>query len=136
MAHNILFLMPEHMKNSFYEDYLKDKVESGQIKSYSAEPIPTTPWFIDMLPTIFVLLIFVAFWFVFMQQSQGGGSRVMSFGKSKARMHKEEDGNIVTFDDVAGLEEEKEELKEIVDFLKNPRKYIEIGARIPKGGYC
>ncbi len=60
----------------------------------------------------------------------------MSFGKSKARMHKEEDGNIVTFDDVAGLEEEKEELKEIVDFLKNPRKYIEIGARIPKGGYC
>ncbi|NMB28414.1 MAG: ATP-dependent zinc metalloprotease FtsH, partial [Tissierellia bacterium] len=77
--------------------------------------------------------IFVVFWFSFMQQYQGGGSRVMSFGKSKARLHKEEDGKIVTFDDVASLEEEKEELKEIVDFLKSPRKYIEIGARIPKG---
>ncbi len=80
MAHNIL-LMPEHMKNSFYEDYLKDKVESGQIKSYSAEPIPTTPWFIDMLPTIFVLLIFVAFWFVFMQQSQGGAVELCPLAK-------------------------------------------------------
>ena len=57
----------------------------------------------------------------------------MSFGKSRARMHKEEDGEKVDFNDVAGLEEEKEELKEIVDFLKNPKKYIEIGARIPKG---
>ena len=77
--------------------------------------------------------MFVVFWFVLMQQSQGGGNRVMSFGKSKAKMHKEEEGNLVTFDDVAGLEEEKEELEEIVDFLKSPKKYLEIGARIPKG---
>jgi cell division protease FtsH len=126
-------MIPEHMKGTFYTEYLKEKVESKQIKSYGAEAEPTTPWFIDMLPTIFLILIFVVFWFVFMQQSQGGGSRVMSFGKSKARMHKEEEGNKITFEDVAGLEEEKEELKEIVDFLKSPRKYIEIGARIPKG---
>ena len=127
------FMIPKHMESTFYSEYLKDKVETKQIKSYGAEDEPTTPWFIDMLPTIFLILIFVVFWFVFMQQSQGGGNRVMSFGKSKARMHKEEDGNVITFEDVAGLEEEKEELKEIVDFLKSPRKYIEIGARIPKG---
>lgn len=127
------FMIPEHMKNNFYENYLRDKVESGQIKSYSAEPEPTEPWFITALPTIFVILMFVVFWFVLMQQSQGGGNRVMSFGKSKAKMHKEEEGNLVTFDDVAGLEEEKEELEEIVDFLKSPKKYLEIGARIPKG---
>ena len=125
-------LLPEHMKNNFYQDYLKEKVDSNQI-ILSAEHEPSQPWFISALPTIFMVLIVLAFWFVFMQQSQGGGSRVMSFGKSRAKMHKEDEANKVTFDDVAGLGEEKEELKEIVDFLKNPRKYIEIGARIPKG---
>jgi cell division protease FtsH len=125
-------VLPDEIRYTFYSDYLKDKVDSKQI-SYGGELEPTTPWFIDILPTIFTILIFVVFWFALMQQSQGGGNKVMSFGKSKAKMHKEEDGNIITFDDVAGLEEEKEELKEIVDFLKSPRKYIEIGARIPKG---
>lgn len=125
-------LLPEQMKNTFYTDYLKEKVDSNQI-SLSAEAEPSEPWFIAALPTIFMVLIVLAFWFVFMQQSQGGGNRVMSFGKSRARLHKDDDANKVTFNDVAGLEEEKEELQEIVDFLKNPRKYIEIGARIPKG---
>ena len=125
-------ILPEEIRYTFYSDYLKDKVDSKEI-NYGGEAEPTRPWFIEMLPTIFLILIFVVFWFSFMQQSQGGGSRVMSFGKSKARLHKEEDGKVVTFDDVASLEEEKEELKEIVDFLKSPRKYIEIGARIPKG---
>src|SRR5690625_3200176 len=69
-----------------------------------------------------------------MQQTQGGGGgRVMSFGKSRARLHREDEGKLVTFADVAGLHEEKEELQEIVDFLGNPRKYIDIGARIPTG---
>ncbi len=125
-------MIPEHMKNNFYENYLKDKVESGEIKSYSAEPEPSEPWFITALPTIFIMIMLLVFWMVFMQQSQGGGGRVMSFGKSKAIMHKE-DEKTVTFDDVAGLKEEKEELEEVVDFLKNPKKYLEIGARIPKG---
>ena len=125
-------VLPEEIRYTFYSDYLKDKVDSKQI-SYGGEAEPTRPWFIEMLPTIFLILIFVVFWFTFMQQSQGGGGRVMSFGKSKAKLHKEEDGKIVTFADVASLEEEKEELREIVDFLKSPRKYIEIGARIPKG---
>ena len=96
-------------------------------------PPPTTPWFIQLLPSIFMILIFVVLWFVFMQQSQGGGNRVMSFGKSKAKLHKEDEKNKITFNDVAGLDEEKEELQELVDFLKNPRKFIELGARIPKG---
>lgn len=116
----------------FYEDYLRKPIEEGRIKSVSGEPQPQTPIILSALPTIFTILVFVVFWFVFMQQSQGGGSRVMSFGKSRAKMHKDE-GKRITFEDVAGLQEEKEELKEIVDFLKNPRKYFELGARIPKG---
>lgn len=120
-------------RDTFYRDYLKGPIDEGRIAEVVGEPEPGTPWFLQILPTIFLILIFIVFWFVFMQQSQGGGNRVMSFGKSKAKMHKEEDGKKITFEDVAGLEEEKEELKEIVDFLKNPRKFIELGARIPKG---
>ncbi len=125
-------ILPDEMRYTFYSDYLKDLVDSKQI-ALSSELEPTTPWFVSAIPTILMLLVFAVFWFVFMQQSQGGGGKVMSFGKSRARMVKEEDGKIITFSDVAGLEEEKEELKEIVDFLRTPRKYIEIGARIPTG---
>jgi len=116
-----------------YKRYAEPQVEEGKIKSYKGEEEAGTPWILNVLPTIFVILVFVIIWFTFMQQSQGGGNRVMSFGKSKARMHKDDDSERVTFEDVAGLKEEKEELKEIVDFLKSPRKYIELGARIPKG---
>ncbi|HVI40954.1 MAG TPA: ATP-dependent zinc metalloprotease FtsH, partial [Anaerovoracaceae bacterium] len=75
----------------------------------------------------------IVFWFVFMNQGQGGGGKVMSFGKSRAKLHKEDEMRKVTFNDVAGLDEEKEELAEVVDFLKNPKKYNALGARIPKG---
>ena len=126
-------ILPEETRVTFYHDYVKELVDEGKI-IYDAEQIPTTPWYVEMLPTIFILLIFGVFWMVMMQQTQGGGNKgVMSFGKSRAKMQKLEDGKIVTFDDVAGLEEEKEELQEIVDFLKNPKKYIDIGARIPTG---
>ena len=84
------------------------------------------------MPFVFMTAVFAIFWFVFMQQAQGGGNKVMSFGKSRARLH-QDDKNRITFDHVAGAEEEKDELKEIVEFLKNPRKFIELGARIPKG---
>ena len=125
-------VVPDDMRYDFYKEYLKDPVEKGEIR-YGAEEEPSTPWIIEALPTIFTILLFVILWFTLMQQSQGGGNKVMSFGKSKAKMHKDDERDKITFEDVAGLEEEKEELKEVVDFLKSPRKYIELGARIPKG---
>jgi len=96
------------------------------------KPIPEAPWWMNILPFGVILLLFVVFWFVFMQQSQGGGNRVMSFGKSRAKLHTD-DRRRITFDDVAGADEEKNELKEIVDFLKSPKRFMEVGARIPKG---
>lgn len=126
-------VLPHEIRNDFYNEYLKDKVESKELH-FSGSPDVVRPWYVDLFPTLLVLFAFGIFWFVFMQQSQGGGGgKVMSFGKSKAKMHREDDSKLVTFADVAGLKEEKEELKEIVDFLKSPRKFIEIGARIPTG---
>lgn len=115
-----------------YGKFVFDKMATGEINIEGTPPV-RPPWFIEMLPTIFLILILVVFWLVFMQNSQGGGSKVMSFGKSKAKLHKEDDGKKITFGDVAGLKEEKEELWEVVDFLKSPKKYIDLGARIPKG---
>jgi cell division protease FtsH len=89
-------------------------------------------WWQSALTYILPFLLIIGIFFFFMQQSQGGGNRVMNFGKSKARLQDGEKKK-VTFEDVAGADEERAELSEIVDFLKDPRKYIEIGARIPKG---
>jgi len=96
--------------------------------------LPTKiPFWVSWLPTLLLILVMVGFWFVFMQQSQGGGNRgVMNFGKSRAKMATP-DKKKITFKDVAGAEEEKAELAEIVDFLKQPKRYLELGARIPKG---
>ncbi len=91
-----------------------------------------TPFLLEILPTIIMILLLVVFWFVFMQNSQGGGSKVMQFGKSRAKIVKDS-ARKITFADVAGLKEEKEEMQEVVDFLKAPRKYLALGARIPKG---
>lgn len=96
------------------------------------ETPPEPSWWTNLLTSLIPILIFVALFFFLMQQTQGGGSRVMSFGKSRARLHTDEKKR-VTFDDVAGIDEVKEELQEVVEFLKNPRKFNEIGARIPKG---
>lgn len=123
--------VPEMMSRSF-GDKLLEHSNKGELTLVGVPPV-TTPWFIDMLPSVFMILILVVFWFVFMQNSQGGGSKVMSFGKSKAKLQKQDEGKKITFSDVAGLKEEKEELQEIVDFLKNPKKYMDLGARIPKG---
>ena len=93
---------------------------------------PPSMWWINLLLPGLLLLAIIGVYFFMMQQGQGGGNRIMSFGKSRARMH-EPDKKKITFKDVAGVDEEREELYEIVDFLKDPRKYIELGARIPKG---
>jgi len=100
--------------------------------TYDTPPKPETAWWVSLLPYIVMLLIFGGLWYMMMQQSQGGNKGVMSFGKSRARMSTGDDKRVV-FDDVAGSKEEKEELQEVVEFLRNPRKFIELGARIPKG---
>jgi len=99
---------------------------------YSPHPERGPEWWQTALTYMIPFLLIIGIFFFFMQQSQGGGNRMMNFGKSKAKLQ-ESDKKKVTFDDVAGADEERAELAEIVDFLKDPRKYIELGARIPKG---
>ena len=91
-----------------------------------------TPWYLELIPYLLPMLLIVAMWYFIMRQQNGGGGKVMNFGKSRACMV-DPSKNKITFADVAGAEEEKEELKEIVDFLKNPKNYVDLGARIPKG---
>ena len=93
----------------------------------------STPWFAEWLPFILITVLVMAFWwFTMRQQMMGGSGKVMNFGKSHASMS-DPSKNKVRFADVAGADEEKEELREIVDFLKNPKNYLALGARIPKG---
>ena len=88
---------------------------------------------LSLLTPIGILAIFIVFWFFLMSGNQNGGNKTMTFGKNRAKMINPQDKAKVTFKDVAGVDEEKEELEEIVEFLKNPRKFTEMGARIPKG---
>ncbi len=120
-------VVPSKEFNAIAQEYIeRDRLNvKYEIKSAASA------WF-SILPSIILIVIFVIFFFVLTQQSQGGGNRVMSFGKSRAKLHTDEKKKI-TFAEVAGADEEKEELGEIVDFLKQPRRFIELGARIPKG---
>jgi cell division protease FtsH len=112
--------------------FLGENPSKGNVDESYTAPVSVPVW-VNWLPSILSILLLVVFWFVFMQQSQGGaGKGVMSFGKSKAKMASP-DSQKVTFEEVAGADEEKEELAEIVDFLKAPKRYLDIGARIPKG---
>lgn len=130
--------------NTKYETYVPSERLFQFIGQHAKDGVVTetyiaparVPMWLSYLPTILLILMLVGFWFMFMQQSQGGGGGgnrgVMNFGKSKAKMNAP-DKKKTTFEDVAGAEEEKAELAEIVDFLKQPKKYMELGARIPKG---
>ena len=112
-------------------DSIRTQIDEGTLTVETPAP-QEMPWWLSLLPTLLTIGIFVLFWFVFMRQSQGGGGKVMSFGKSNARMNQNGETH-VTFRDVAGADEEKAELEEIVDFLRDSSKFIELGARIPKG---
>ncbi|MDD2212896.1 MAG: ATP-dependent zinc metalloprotease FtsH [Clostridia bacterium] len=99
---------------------------------FSQEQAPKTSIWTTLLTSFLPFLLLIGFMFFMLQQTQGGGSRVMQFGKSRARLHTE-DKKRITFADVAGVDEVKEELEEVVEFLKYPKKYTELGAKIPKG---
>ena len=90
-----------------------------------------TPWYIELLPYLVMMGSFALFWYLMMRQ-QGGGGKMMNFGHSPARLF-EPSGDPITFKDVAGAAEEKEEMRELVEFLKDPKRFVDVGARIPKG---
>ncbi len=98
----------------------------------SAKPEPDTPWYMSLLVSWFPMLVLIGVWVFFMRQMQSGGGKALSFGKSRARLMSDTSEK-VTFEDVAGIDEAKEELQEIVDFLKDPKKFTRLGGRIPKG---
>ena len=92
----------------------------------------TIPWWAQFLPYVILIVLLIAFWYFMMNKQSGGGAGPMQFGKARAKLA-QDDKRKVTFNDVAGADEEKAELQEIVEFLKNPQKFVQIGARIPKG---
>ncbi|HIS19757.1 MAG TPA: ATP-dependent zinc metalloprotease FtsH [Candidatus Spyradocola merdavium] len=96
------------------------------------QPAPQPAWWVEWIPFLIMILLLVAFWFFFMRQQMGGNNKVMNFGKAHARTVTD-DKNRVTFAQVAGADEEKEELREIVEFLKHSDRFMQLGARIPKG---
>ncbi len=121
----------------FYEDLgdlINEQRDRGILK-YNYEPVYQTPWFVTIIPYVIMMVVFIALWYVMMNRvggGGGGGNGAGRFGRARTRLASE-DKRKVTFADVAGADEEKAELEEIVDFLKAPQKYTALGARIPKG---
>ena len=114
------------------EDYLRDQ----QFTSYTVENPPEQSWIVTILPYLIIFAAMFIFFMIMTNQAaanSGGGGKMMNFGKSRAKLMTDDPVKRVTFANVAGLKEEKEELEEIVDFLRAPKKYTKLGARIPKG---
>lgn len=116
---------------AFREERLPEILREHKVK-VNPQPAPEAPWWMGLITTFLPVLILIGFILLMMQQTQGGGNRVMQFGRSRARMLAPENVK-VTFNDVAGADEAKEELQEVIEFLKNPAKFTHMGARIPKG---
>ena len=111
-------------------DLVRTLRESGV--SIQAKPDKESPWYVTVLISWFPMLLLIGVWIFFMRQMQGGGGKAMSFGKSRARLLSQDETK-VSFADVAGIDEAKEEVEEIIEFLKNPKKFTKLGGRIPKG---
>ena len=122
----------------FYNDFndlIVSQYEAGTLTSYDYLAASETPWWMMFVPYLLIALLFLGLWFFMMNRASegsGGDKNVMRFAKARTTTSADA-GNTVTFDDVAGADEEKAELQEVVDFLKNPEKYTRLGARIPKG---
>ncbi len=114
-----------------YDAGLIDKLIKWNV-DVKAEPVEDSPWYMTLFISWFPMLLLIGVWIFYMRQAQGGAGRAMSFGRSRARMLNQEQAQI-TFADVAGVDEAKEELAEVVDFLSDPKKFTRLGGRIPKG---
>ena len=112
-------------------DTIRQEKKDGVIKDYNWTKTEV-PWWASAIPYVIMLVIFGLFWYMMFSRGDGGGRGAMQFGKARIK-NAEDDKRHVTFQDVAGADEEKAELEEIVEFLKNPQKFTQIGARIPKG---
>ncbi|NLT57860.1 MAG: ATP-dependent zinc metalloprotease FtsH [Clostridiales bacterium] len=135
-AENSEFAFQLPSLNLFFTSVPTEEIDrqfrEGIILRYDVAPPYTPPFWLSMLPYLGLIVVMGLLWYYLINQQMGGNSKVMSFGKTNAKVATE-NGQRVTFADVAGADEEKTELSEIVDFLKDPRKYLDIGARIPKG---
>ena len=121
----------------FYEDFhelIARQYESGIIKQYDYKEGFTVPWWVGLLPYVILIALAMWFWSSMMKQAGGAAGGFNKFSKARTRLGSEEKER-KTFADVAGCDEEKEELREIVDFLRDPKAYTALGARIPKGAY-
>ena len=115
----------------FYRDFQSTLLEKGIVIEY--QPTATMPWWVSLLPTLFIIILFVVIYFISFKKMGGGGGKFNSFGKARVKTPAMDESKKVLFRDVAGADEEKEELVEIVEFLKDPAKFTKLGAKIPHG---
>ena len=121
----------EFVFHSDLDDLIRTQRQEGILKNYDYKTT-TMPWWTSIIPYVIMIGLFLLFWFFMMSRQDGGGRGAMQFGRARTKLASDQ-GKKVTFQDVAGEDEEKAELEEIVEFLKNPGKFTNIGARIPKG---
>jgi cell division protease FtsH len=133
-GHNLYGRYVNHKEFKTFAPNYPDLIKALREKDVriSAKPEEESPWYMSMLVSWFPMVLLIGFWIFFMRQMQAGGTKAMSFGKAKAKLLTEKQQK-VTFTDVAGIEESKEELQEIIEFLQDPKKFTKLGGRIPKG---